>query len=114
MRNGDMVVVTDGSYIQEITPNGLKSVSINQGEAKGLRHQVVSTGCKFPNECDYQLSGHKSNTIICGTEGCVEGRFFVVYNKFLRLAQQKHRLVIDGKAIMISDESYQALKKSLL
>ena len=41
------------------------------------------------------------------------GDFFAVCDRFLRLTPQKHQLVIDGKTIMISDESYQALKKSL-
>ena len=120
MKNGDIVVVTDESYIQEITPDKLESVSINlcqrpwlYGYAKGLKHKIVSTNCKFPKECSYQPADCRNNTIICGTEGCIEGKFFAVCDRFLRLTPQKHQLVIDGKTIMISDESYQALKKSL-
>jgi len=113
MKNGDIVVVGDGSYIQEITPNGLKSVYINYGEAKGLKHRVVSTDCKFPKESTVQPTRHLNNTIICGMEGCVRGRFFVVYHRFLECVRPNHTITIDCRTIEISHESFLSLKKQL-
>ena len=112
MKNGDMVVVTDGSYIQEITSNGLKSVFINYREAKGLQHRVIATKCLFPKECSIQPDDYLNDTIICGTEGVVAYRFFVVCNRFL--APAKHVIVIDGQSKELSHESFLNLKRQFL
>ena len=82
MKKGNIVTIIDGNYIQEITKEGLKSVNINYGDAEGLRHKIVATDCVFPKECNYQPI--MNNTIICGIEGCVKDRLFVVCHKFLQ------------------------------
>ena len=113
MKNGDTVKITDGSYIQEITKDGLVCVCLNCGESKGLQYKVISTNCKFPKIAVYQEDENISDMIICGIEGCVKDRFFVVCHRFLKCVDLTHIITIDGKDIEISDESYQNLKESL-
>lgn len=112
MKVNDLVVITDGSYIQEITPDGLSSVSLNYGALRGLKYRVVATQCRFPKEDTYQSEKHINDTIICGREGCVEGRFFVCSHTLIRLT--KHTIVIDGKTVELSHESYLNLKEQLI
>jgi len=55
----------------------------------------------------------------CATGGDKEafaegGRFHALFWKYARPIQKKHRIVIDGKEIEISEESYKKLKESLL
>ena len=89
-------------------------MNINYGNAKGLGHKVVATDCKFPKECYYQSKEYMNNTIICRIEGCVKDRLFVVCHKFLQSIQPTHTIIIDGKTIELSHESFLNLRSQLL
>ena len=45
---------------------------------------------------------------------CASRKFTASFWKYARPIQKKHRIVIDGKEIQISEESYKKLKESLL
>jgi len=110
MKKGDRVVIRDGSWTQSVMDGRLVRESLNYGPAQGRHYAVVETGCRFPLDSRWapQPEAYRNNTVIQDVEN---GKVVFIHDRFLRPAT--HIIVIDGKTIEVSDESFKALKQSL-
>ena len=111
MKKGDrVVIIRDGSWTQSVMDGRLVRESLNYGPAQGRHYAVVETGCRFPLDSRWapQPEAYRNNTVIQDVEN---GKVVFIHDRFLRPAT--HIIVIDGKTIEVSDESFKALKQSL-
>ncbi len=108
IKKGDLVTIRNYSWTQTIL-NG-KMVRYNNYPHFTTKYVVIEVGCCFPLEvkCVIQDSAYQNNTIIQETEN---GKIVFIHHGFLSPA--KHSIVIDGKTVEISHESFMNLKKQL-
>jgi len=104
MKAGDLVIIKDYSYSKEVE-DGVLVDNTYRGDKQFI---IVETNCVFPNPHEYQLGYTFNNTVIQAVDS---GKVIFIEERFLKLTT--HKITIDGKTIEISNESYQALKKSL-
>lgn len=108
MKKGDLVVVCDPSYSRMV-----KNGKLVRTHSFFLRHSnkqfvVVETNCCFPQTAPWPDADCRNDTVIQAVD---TDEVIFIPSRFLRPV--KHTIEIDGKAVVISHESYEALKKSL-
>jgi len=105
---GDRVVVADGSYAKSVIGGKLIHEFLSFGDAKGRPYTVIAKGCTSLSELEsHQPDEYFNDTIIQDDNGKV----VFIHHRFL--APAKHKIVIYGKTIEISHESYVELKRTL-
>ena len=108
-KKGDKVVINDGSYSKQIKDNELAHGPGGDKYCGGSRTQyvVIEVGCNFPKTGN--RSGDFNNTVI---QGVLSGKVVFIEERFLSLTT--HTIVIDGKAIKLSHESFLNLREQLV
>ena len=118
MKQGDIVQITDGSYTRSIVGGKLIKEFLNYrhnnddyGPVKGRKYVVVKMDFRFPilNSC--QPEKYRNDTIIQDT---LSGKVVFIYHGFLKVTYPKHTIIIDGRIIELSSESFKNLKEQLI
>lgn len=107
MKKGDRVIIADNSFSRSVINGKL----IHENFIKNSGHYViVETDCKFPEAGLLQSLTPASfnNTVI---QEIKTGKVVFIEEQLLKPA--KHQIVVDGKTIEISHESFENLKLSL-
>ena len=109
MKKGDIVTIKDSSYSQSII-NEKTAHEILDDRYGGISKQyvVVEVNCMFPTTVMHQPDSCYNNTVIQDIES---GKVVFIMERFLQPAT--HTIVIDGKTIELSHESYKNLKEQL-
>jgi hypothetical protein len=111
MKKGDRVRIKDFSYARCVVGLSLHVYSPTFDDDARGEFVVIEVGCKFPKVSSTQGSVFGSsynNTVLQSVQS---GQVVFIEERFLVPAQ--HTIVIDGKEITISHESYRALKDNL-
>ena len=108
MKKGDKVKIRDFLYSRCVVGHTLQTYGVHFDDAKG-EFVVVEMGCKFPTTHLHQDWYKTYNDTVL--QSVQTGRVVFVEERFLVPVQ--HTILIDGKEITISHESYQAFKRSL-
>lgn len=112
LRVGDKVDVHDSSYCFGVRNDKYSTHISNFNDSrKGLI--VIKTGLEVMEYPGGETSGvySKVNDILA-TDG--DGGYWFIQSRFVRLCTPDHTISFDGsEPVTISDQSYQALKKSL-
>ena len=106
MKKGDVVTVYDYSWATAVC-NG----ELIRDFQRRIKYTVVQCGCTFPYTSDTQSAKWVNDTVIQDIES---GMVVFIHNSFLRLVPQTHIIIIDGKTIELSHESFKNLKEQLV
>jgi hypothetical protein len=108
MRKGDLVKVHDFSYSVSVEDGGF-SGNFNAFHPRCRdKFVVVETGCVFPRTSRHPGDNHNDTVIQSVDSGLVA----FIEERFLRPVT--HTIIIDGKTIKLSHESYKNLKEQLI
>ncbi|HEB27934.1 MAG TPA: hypothetical protein ENI05_09200 [Porticoccus sp.] len=110
MKKGDLVTICDGSWTASVVDGKLIHESLVYGHNAGKRCVVIETGCSFPLVGDQPFK-FRNDTVV---QQCESGKVVFIYSRFLKSIPQMHTIIIDGKAIELSHESFLNLKEQLL
>lgn len=110
MKKGDVVTIRDSSWSRCVKGGELSSGCHDRGG----KHVVIEIDCTFPLGSSNVLyskqpDSYRNNTVIQALDS--KGVSFI-HSGFLRL--ETHRIVIDGKTIELSNESFENLKQQLI
>lgn len=113
MKIGDTVRINDFSFSQMIDVDGRQKGMNNTSTDAQDVFTVAAADCYIPssgdNRNEFRPKSFPADTIIVSNTHRV---IAFICSKFLD--PLRHTIIIDGKSIEISDESYNALRKSLL
>lgn len=108
MKKGDIVTVRDFSYSVIVEGGKLRKSTFHAFyPAARKRFTVVETNCIFPRTSTRPGANH-NNTVIQVVNST---EVVFIEERFLRLAT--YEIIIDGKIIKLSHESYKNLKRQL-
>ena len=104
---GDMITIQDFSYTGRIGSDGQMTHRGNLEPNCYQQFKVLIIGCKIPT---YIFMGEwrVADTVVIGQK---DGTVWFVHSDLVRQVLPKHILVIDGKIIELSHESFLNLKK---
>jgi len=107
MKKGDIVTIYDRSYSRVIKDGRMLDGMDCLPRDGDTQFVVIETDCRFPKTSQWVGSDY-NNTVI---QSLNTGEVVFIEERFLRPA--KHIIVLDGKPIEISHESFLSLKKQL-
>lgn len=105
MKKGDVVIIQDSSYSRIIMDGKLEN-----GQYENVRYRrcvIIEVGCNFPQTSPWS-DVKNNNTIV---QDCKTAEVIFILERFLKL--EKHTIVIDGKTIELSHESFLNIKEQL-
>ena len=110
IRKNDVVIVQDFSY-----STGVEGGELNKGFHAfhpdcNDKFVVAETGCVFPRTSTHPGTNHNDTVIQSNDSGLV----VFIEARFLKVVGPVHTIVIDGKTIELSHESYENLKEQLV
>ncbi len=106
----DQIEVYDGSWSFGIVDGKISSLTFTKDKAP---YTVVNTGLNVMRHSEGTRKGifeEKCDLLVKDKEG----NFWFVQSRLSEKYVETHPIIIDGKTINISEESYQSLKKALL
>lgn len=105
---GDKVRVEDSSYSKVVGTYGLED-GYDGFRVRNQQGVIIEMNCKFPNPDKFQnIYGVFNNTIV----RLLTNEIVLTEERFL--APTTHTIVIDGKTVELSHESYKNLKEQLV
>ena len=109
LQKDDVIVIRDYSYAGRIGPDGMTHNGNCEPHA-WQKFKVLITNCAIPT---YMLGSYQriADTVVVGLE---DGIVWFVKSNCVRIIESKHKIIIAGKTIELSHESFENLKKQLI
>lgn len=118
MKKGDIVTISDSSYSFTVVNGYLEH---HPGGGQKEHHVVIAVNCNLPADDGYMCEKSQRNDTI--VRGQISGRIAFIQQRFLRLVEPTHEVMIDikptrcavlgiGQVVEISDRLYKEIKRA--
>ena len=108
MRKGDRVIVRNDSYSTVVVDGELKCGHESPHTTRYKQCIIVELGCRFPRTSPWKGDNHNDTVV----QIIKTGEVVFIEERFLQ--PTTHEIIIDGKTIKLSHESYNNLKEQLI
>lgn len=111
LNKGDIVTIRDSSWTRSVVNGELKHEDLARDGERDKEYVVIETDCRFPLTDLYQPADYHNDTVI---QTIYSRKVVFVHHRFLAPVPTGHDIIIDGKIIRISHESFLNLREQLL